>query len=91
MYGPINGTFENSSFYYLSCYFLLHRFWALQIPPPLTKISSSRFVRKGMRKDWFVIQLSVSNWFQNQDFFLKDMGIYMYSHPMCKKMSLKHG
>ena len=50
MYGPINGTFENSSFYYLSCYFLLHRFWALQILPPLTEISSSRFVRKGLQK-----------------------------------------
>jgi hypothetical protein len=50
MHGLITGTFENSFFYYLFIYlviFLLYRFWALQILPPLKEISSSRFVRKG--------------------------------------------
>jgi hypothetical protein len=35
--------------YYLSYYFLLYQFWALQILPLLTEISSSRFVRKGIQ------------------------------------------
>jgi hypothetical protein len=30
--------------------FFLPSFWALQILPPLTEISSPRFVRKGYRK-----------------------------------------
>ena len=29
-------------------FFFLYQFWALQILPPLTEISSSRFVRKGI-------------------------------------------
>jgi hypothetical protein len=33
-------------FYFLILFFI--QFWALQILPPLTEISSSRFVRKGM-------------------------------------------
>jgi DMSO/TMAO reductase YedYZ heme-binding membrane subunit len=36
-------------------------------PTPLTEISSSRFVRKGMQKDWFVIQLLVYNCFNNSE------------------------
>jgi hypothetical protein len=43
-------------------------FWVLQILPPLTEISSSRFVRKGIHKDWFVIQLLIYNWFRNLEF-----------------------
>jgi hypothetical protein len=35
-------------FYFLFYYFFLYKFWALQILPPLTEISSSRFVRKGI-------------------------------------------
>jgi hypothetical protein len=31
---------------YKYIFFLLYRIWALQILPPLTEISSSRFVRK---------------------------------------------
>jgi hypothetical protein len=34
-------------------------------PPPLTEISSSRFVREGIQKDWFVIQLLVYNLVKN--------------------------
>jgi hypothetical protein len=70
MHGLITGTFENSFFYYLFIYlviFLLYRFWALQILPPLKIISSSRFVRKRDTKDWFVIWLLVSNWFKNPE------------------------
>jgi hypothetical protein len=48
---------------YMYLYILLllpyTNFRALQILPPLTEISSSRFVRKGIKKDWFVIQLLV--------------------------------
>jgi hypothetical protein len=33
---------------YSFSFFFSYQFWALQILPPLTKISSSRFVRKGM-------------------------------------------
>jgi hypothetical protein len=36
-------------------------------PTPLTEILSSRFVRKGTQKDWFVIQLLVYNWFKNPE------------------------
>jgi hypothetical protein len=56
MYGLFKGTFENSLFYYLFIYFInniffsFYQFWALQILPPLTEISSSRFVRK--KKDY---------------------------------------
>jgi hypothetical protein len=32
---------------------------------PLQIISSSRLVRKGIYKDWFVIEILVSNWFKN--------------------------
>jgi hypothetical protein len=39
------------SFYY---FFFLYQFLALQILPPLTEISSPRFVRKRIQKDWFV-------------------------------------
>jgi hypothetical protein len=46
------------------CFFSTN-FWALQILPPLTEISPSRFVRKGIQKDWFVIRLLVYNWFKN--------------------------
>jgi hypothetical protein len=30
-------------------------FWSVTNSTPLTEISSSRFVRKGIQKDWFVI------------------------------------
>jgi hypothetical protein len=36
-------------------------------PTPLTEISSSRFVRKGIHKDWFVVRLLVYNWFKNPE------------------------
>jgi hypothetical protein len=39
----------------------------LQILPPLTELSSSRFVRKGVQKDWFVIWLLVYNWLKNPE------------------------
>jgi hypothetical protein len=44
-------------------------------PTPLTEISSPRFVRKGILKDWFVIQLLVYNWFKNAvSFFIVNSG-----------------
>ena len=43
-------------------------------PTPLTEILSSRFVRKGTQKDWFVIQLLVYNWFKNLESFLVHSG-----------------
>jgi hypothetical protein len=56
--------------------FPLYKFWALQIILPLTEISSSSFVRKGIQKDWFVIQLLVYNWFKNPEsyFFIVNSG-----------------
>jgi hypothetical protein len=45
--------------YFVIIIFFLNKFWALQMLPPLIEISSSRFVRKGIQKDWFVIQLLV--------------------------------
>jgi hypothetical protein len=46
---PQNILFEIYLFIYVIIIFL-HKFWVLQILPPLTEISSSRFVRKGMQK-----------------------------------------
>jgi hypothetical protein len=45
-------------------------------PTPLTEISSSRFVRKGIQKNWFVIQLVVYSWFKNLEshFFIVNRG-----------------
>jgi hypothetical protein len=58
--------------------FLLFRglnFRVLQILPPLTRISSSRLVRKGIQKDWCVIHLLVYNWFKNpESHFLVNSG-----------------
>jgi hypothetical protein len=55
---------------------LNHQIVALSITnsTPLTEISSSRFVRKGIKKDWFVIQLLVYNWFKNLESFLVHSG-----------------
>jgi hypothetical protein len=39
-------------------------------PTLLTEISSSRFVRKGIHNDWFVIQLLVYSWFKNPQSYL---------------------
>jgi hypothetical protein len=53
---------------YLFYYFnLIQIFRALQILPPLTEISSSRFVRKGIQKVWSRI---FSFGFGNQGFVL---------------------
>ena len=49
MYGPIKGTFKNSLFYYLSCYFSLTQILGFTNPTPLTEISSSRFVIKRLQ------------------------------------------
>jgi hypothetical protein len=58
-----------SLFYYFMTYFF-YQISGFTNPTPLTEISSPRFVRKGMQKDWFVIQLSVYNWFKNQSLSL---------------------
>jgi hypothetical protein len=63
--GSINSqTLRIIIFIYL---FSWYKFWALQILPPLKIISSSRFVRKGIHKDWFVIQLLVYKCFKSQE------------------------
>ena len=51
--------------------------WVLQILPPLKIISSSRFVRKGIHKDWFVFQLLLYNWFRKLEFhfFIVNRGL----------------
>jgi hypothetical protein len=51
--------------------FLFYPIWALQILPPLTEISSSRFVRKGIPKVWFGI-LAFS-WSENEESFLSQI------------------
>jgi hypothetical protein len=54
-------------FYYFMIYFFLPNL-GLTNPTPLKEISSSRFLRKGIQKDWFVIQLLVYNRFKNPEF-----------------------
>jgi hypothetical protein len=72
--GSINSqTLRIIIFIYL---FSWYKFWALQILPPLTEISSSRLVRKRIQKDWFVIQLLVYNRFKKSrvSFFIVNSG-----------------
>ena len=62
---------------YMYYFFLPYtNFRALQILPPLKIISPSRFVRKGIQKNWFVIQLLVYSWFKNSEsrFFIVNRG-----------------
>jgi hypothetical protein len=51
--------------------FCFYRILMLQILPPLKRISSPRFVRKGIHKDWFVI-LAFS-WPENEESFLSQI------------------
>jgi hypothetical protein len=82
---------NSKSLLYQYMHFLYYtNFRALQILPPLTEISSPRFVRKWIQTEWFVIQFFlIYNWFQKfrVSFFLwsivgdlESMGTHMYSH-----------
>jgi hypothetical protein len=53
-----------------------YTFLGITNPTPLKIISSSRFVRKGIQKNWFVIQLVVYSWLKNLEshFFIVNRG-----------------
>jgi hypothetical protein len=63
-------------FIYSFYFFFLIPILGFTNPTPLTEISSSRFVRKGIQKNWFVIQLVVSSWFKylESHFFIVNRG-----------------
>jgi hypothetical protein len=63
-------------FIYSFYFFFLIPILGFTNPTPLTEISSSRFVRKGIQKNWFVIQLVVYSWFKylESHFFIVNRG-----------------
>jgi hypothetical protein len=63
----------SKAFFINACTYLFYCFYLIQIlgftnPTPLTEISSSRLIRKGIQNDWFTIQLLVYNWFKDLEF-----------------------
>jgi hypothetical protein len=52
------------TYLFILLFFSLIQILGFTNPTPLTEISSPRLVRKGIQKDWFVIQLLIYNWFK---------------------------